>query len=223
MKHSLAIYFVLGLALGLSLRPSSARAQEVFEEEPDATRLDVERLPPEAIELSRDMYERGFFFESHLGVMAFLGGAGRYSTPGFYFEVGLGYEFAPWLAFLVSAEASIHQTDAPSPPDTTVFEVVSFLGSARFNFEINARHLMYLQADVGIDIVTSDVLLAYGLDDSDNVGLVAGGQLGWDFHLKNPHGSIGLSSGARIYPNLKGPTGEMPIGLVGSGYLKYVF
>lgn len=220
MTRTLALRLLLGLSL---LTSSSALAQEVFEEEPDATRLDVERLPPEAIELSREMYETGFFFESHFGVMAFLGGVGRYATPGFYMEVGMGYEFAPWFAFLLSAEASIHQTDAPSPPDTTVFEVVSFLGSFRFNFDINARHLMYLQLDAGVDIVTSDVLLAYGLDDSDEVGFVGGGQLGWDFHLKNPHGSIGLASGARVYTNLRGQTGEMPIGVVGSGYLKYVF
>ena len=60
--------FLLVLALSA---PSVALAQEPepevdddaapTTEEPDPTRLDVERLPPEAIPISRDLYAHGFF------------------------------------------------------------------------------------------------------------------------------------------------------------------
>ena len=212
----------LALALGLGSL-GHAHAQAGAREEPDPTRLDVERLPPEAIQVTRDLYERGFFVESHFGALGFIGGVGNYAGPGFYVALQLGYEFAPWISFLVSTEASIHQTSAPAPPDTTVFEVVSFLGSVRFNWEVDARSALHLTADVGVELTTSDVLLTYGLSQSDEVGFVAGGRLGYDWHFRNPNGSIGLVAGSRVYPKLEGPRGDIAVGILGSAYLRYVF
>src|SRR5690606_29549758 len=58
------------LALFATLSSSAPRAlaqseeeQIVTSEEPDATRLDVERLPPEAIQITRELYAHGFFLE----------------------------------------------------------------------------------------------------------------------------------------------------------------
>ncbi|HEX6240722.1 MAG TPA: hypothetical protein VFZ61_07510, partial [Polyangiales bacterium] len=53
--------------------PSDAdtKAGEVFVESPDPTRLDVARLPPEAIQITRDLYAHGFFVEAQLGAQGF--------------------------------------------------------------------------------------------------------------------------------------------------------
>ena len=65
-------------------------AGEVRTEEVDSTRLDVSRLPPEAIEVTRDLYARGFFVEAMLGATGFLGDLGDVSKPGPRLELHCG-------------------------------------------------------------------------------------------------------------------------------------
>lgn len=201
---------------------TSAGAQERFVEEPDATRLDVERLPPEAIAVTRDLYHHGLFLETHLGARGFIGGVGNLSDPGLFMSAGLGYELTSWLWFMVKAEASIHKTNAPRPPDTSGFEVVGFLGELRFQINMTARSALWIGAEFGTSFVTSEVLRTYGLRDAADFGLVYGGQLGFDWHMRNAHHSVGFLGGARLFPNLE-LNGEQAIGVHGTLYLRYVF
>ncbi len=204
---------------------STAHAQTAapVEEEVDTTRLDVERLPPEAIELTRDLYAHGVFIEAFMGVRGFIGGAGRLSRPGPFLHIGAGYEVARWLWVSVAAEGSLHKTEAPRPPGPAVFEVLSFLAEVRLQANIGARAALWLGGEFGITFVTSDVLTTYGLQEASEIGIVYGGQVGLDWHLRNRHHSIGLSGGARVHPGLEGLDGEIAIGVHGTLYLRYVF
>lgn len=218
----------LGIALVLSslaLVTGPARADEQARtlEEPDATRLDVERLPVEALEVTRDLYAHGFFLEAHVGTRGFLGGLGKISRPGLMASFGFGYEIARWLWLKAAVEASFHPTDAPPPPSATVFELVGGVVELRFQWDLSARVALWLGVEGGVVISLSDVLVTYGFEDSDSFGFMYGGQLGVDWHMRNRHHSLGLAAGARLYPSLEGPGGELPLGAHGTAYLRYVF
>jgi hypothetical protein len=192
-------------------------------EQPDPTRLDAERLPPEAIDVTRDLYSHGFYIEAHLGGRGFIGGIGRLSEAGLYASFGLGYEVFRWLWLGASVEGSIHQTDAPAPPSSTVFELVGFVGELRFQLNVSPRVALWLGGEAGVTVSTSDVLATYGLGDSDDYGLMYGGNLGLDFHMRNRHHSLGITGGSRLYPSLEGPNGEAAVGVHATTYLRYMF
>ena len=70
-------FFVRGalpVTLAWSLCAPGAMAQESRTEQPDVTRLDVERLPPEALEITRNMFARGLYVRGLLGGRGFFGG-----------------------------------------------------------------------------------------------------------------------------------------------------
>ena len=214
--------YALGAALAL-LTSSPALAQDGFVEEPDATRLDVERLPPEAIALSRDLYAHGLFLEAHLGARAFIGGVGDYAKAGPVVQIAFGYEVTSWLWLSAAVELSMHGTDAPPPPSPTVFDVLDFMAQVRFQLAASSRVALWLGGEVGLGLSTTDVLDTYGIDQADEAGLIYGGSLGFDWHFRNRHHSIGLQGGARVHPNLQGATGELAIAVHGALYLRYVF
>ena len=222
MRRRVLSAVFLSFALGL-LAAAPARAQEPMVEEPDPTRLDVERLPPEAIEVTRDLYSHGIFIEAFVGARGFIGGVGDLSRPGPYLHLGVGWEALSWLWIAVSAEGSMHRTDAPSPPSPTIFELVSFMAELRLQANVSARAALWLGGEVGIGFATSDVLRTYGLQDADQVSLIYGGQLGFDWHMRNRHHSWGISGGARVHPGLEGIDGSVAIGVHGTMYLRYVF
>jgi hypothetical protein len=201
-----------------------ARAQpEQVTEEPDPTRLDVERLPIEAIEISRDLYDHGFFIEGHLGARGFLNGVGDISKAGFMASIVLGVEIQPWLWACGFFELSIHETDAPTPPSPSAFEVLSFGGEVRFQINATARFAIWAGGTFGLTLVPSDILSTYGVRQADDIGLMFGGTLGLDWHMKSPHHSLGVTGGARVYPSLEGPAGDIAIGPHGTVYVRYVF
>ncbi|MEM9073720.1 MAG: hypothetical protein AAGE52_34840 [Myxococcota bacterium] len=212
---------VFALLVGFTTLASAQDGPVV--EEPDPTRLDVERLPPEAIEITRDLYSHGFFLEAYIGTRTFVGGVGDLSNTGPFAHIGFGYELTRWLWIGGAVEGSMHRTDAPSPPSPTVFEVLNFLAEVRFQLNMTARAALWLGGEFGIGFATGEVLRAYGLQDADNVGLVYGGQLGLDWHMRNRHHSIGIVGGARVFPNLEGIDGSVAIGVHASLYLRYVF
>ncbi|MEM7606789.1 MAG: hypothetical protein AAF411_15645 [Myxococcota bacterium] len=214
---------IRGLACVLVLSVAAAPAFAQEQEEPDATRLDVERLPPEAISITRELYSHGVYVEGAVGVRSYIGGVGRLARPGPFFQLNIGYELFSWLWVGGIVEGSLHRTDAPSPPSATVFEVLNFLAQLRLQINASARVALWLSGEVGLGLTLSDVLRTYGLQDADQAGLVYGGQLGFDWHLRNRHHSIGLAGGARLHPNLDGVGGEVAIGAHGTLYLRYVF
>ena len=223
--------FVLALAL---MAPASALAQTTAAhvdgvertestEEPDRTRLDVERLPPEAIHVTRDLYAHGMTIEAMAGARGFFGGIGRISDPGVLLGVHASYEIFDWLWVGAVFDASIHQTDAPPPPGRAVFELVGAMGEVKLQWSPTAELGLWLAGQVGFIVATTPAPEIYGIQGSGTVGVAYGGEVGVDAHFHSRHTSIGLLVGTRLAPNLNGPTGEMAIGLYGGPYLRYVF
>jgi hypothetical protein len=222
MRYTSSLLLLVSwLALSAPVRP--AHAQQAATEAPDPTRLDVERLPPEAIRITRDMFARGLFLQGYLGGRGFVSGLSRLAEPGPFARVGLGYEFFDWLALGVAVELSLHDTDAPAPPAAGSFELLDALAELRLQLPLSARAALWLSGEAGIDWVPGNLLSAYGLEDADKLGLIYGGNLGFDWHLLSRHHSIGLLTGARLYPNLAGLRDEQTIGVQAAAYLKYVF
>ncbi|HJL16020.1 MAG TPA: hypothetical protein RMH99_10200 [Sandaracinaceae bacterium LLY-WYZ-13_1] len=227
----------LGALLAAStivLAAGSAAAQEAAEgadddaapvtEEPDPTRLDVERLPPEAIQVTRDLYAHGFFVEAQLGAIGFLNGIGDIIDVGPWATISVGYEILDWLHVLVSGEGSMHNTSAPPPPAQTAFELLGGSASLRLQANFTEAFAMWLSGQFAVLVATTDILDIYGFSDASTIGIAYGGELGVDWHFRARHHSIGLLGGVRHYPSLEGISGGSPaLGIHGSAYLRYVF
>ena len=216
-----AVYELMTILM-LAATPALAQDAEPPAEEVDATRLDVERLPPEAIELSRGLYEHGFFVEGWVGGRGFVGGVGRLSHPGVLASAGFGYEVMRWLWVGARVEGSLHETNAPSPPSPTAFEIVGAAIEVRLQLDLGARFAIWAGGEGALVATTGRVLGVYGVDQSDEVALAYGGTLGFDWHLVNVHYSLGVAGGARLYPSLAGSDGEQAIGVHAALYLRYV-
>jgi hypothetical protein len=216
---------LLGLAPRVLAQPAAEgiSPEGPGEEEPDPTRLDVERLPPEAIEVTRDLYSHGFFLDAGIGGRGFIHGAGDVARGGPYMQVGFGYEILRWLWVRLGLEGSMHETDAPAPPARAVFEVLGTFAALRFQIDCSPRAALFLGGEFGLVFVTDDVLRSYGVQGADEVGITYGGELGFDWHFRNRHQSMGLLAGTRAYPSLRGFDGSIPIGVHGTAYLRYVF
>jgi hypothetical protein len=211
------------LSLLISLPLMAAGIARAEPESPDVTRLDVERLPTEAIEPTRDMYSVGFHVRAELGGQGYAGGAGRISRPGVAAHIAIGYDLAAWFALAAEFGLGMHATNAPPPPAAGTFQTYTALLQARFLLPVSTRAALWLSADGGGGMASGDILQAYGFKHAGRVGLVYGGALGFDWHFLNPHQSIGLRTGAHLYPNFDGPDGEKAVAIEAAAYLKYVF
>ena len=221
----------IALFLLTVLRPVDARAQDAdpereaspgvaFEEEPDPTRLDVERLPPEAVELDRDLYARGLFVEAQLGAEGFITGLGEVSAPGPRLGILVGFEFASWVAIAARLEGSLHETTNRAPPSTSVYENFVTLVELRLTAPLTPRAALWLDGQFGGVRSTGDVLRTLGFQDADGWGMVYGGELGFDWHVRGLHHSVGLNAGARLYPSLSQE--DPSLAVHGGLYLRYV-
>lgn len=209
--------------LAQDTQPSDGVQRTETAEEPDATRLDVERLPPEAIHVTRDLYAHGLTAEVVLGARGFLGGIGRIMDPGVMLSGRVSYEIFDWLWVGGLFEMSTHETNAPAPPATSVFELIGGMGEVKLQVNPTAELAMWLSGQVGVLVATTPAAAIYGIQNAATTGIAYGGEIGVDGHFHSRHTSIGLLVGARLAPNLNGPDGETAIGIYGGPYLRYVF
>ncbi len=223
----------LGIALSIWLgfnAPSSAQepaetdveAGKIVTEEVDSTRLDVARLPPEAVEITRDLYARGFFAEAQLGALGFLGDLGDVSKPGPRLAVSFGYEFTTWLSVLLQLDASFHDTKQRPPPSRTTYEMLGAAAGLRLSVPLTARAALWADGVAGVVWTGGDVLRGLGFHKAAGFATLAyGGELGFDWHVYARHHSIGVLAGGRLFPDLV--RDGYSIGLYGCAYLRYVF
>jgi len=200
-----------------------ARAHGPTPEPLDQTRLDVERLPAEAIAPDRALYHKGLHVRAELGGQGFVGGVGRLSTPGPVAHLALGYDVSDWFLLALDFGLGMHPSSAPPPPAASSFQTYTGLLQARFGVPIGARALIWLSADGGIGKASGDFLQTWGFERAGRLGLVYGGALGFDWHFLNPHHSIGLKAAGHVYPNLVASNGETSTAVEAAAYLKYVF
>lgn len=189
----------------------------------DTTRLDVERLPPEALLLTRDMYHVGWHVRAELGAQGFAYGVGRYASWGPVAHVALGYELNEWFLIAADFGLGMHGTNAPPPPAATTFQTYTALGQARFTLPLGLRAAVWLSADLGVGVMQGDILQVYGFRRANTLGLVYGGALGFDWHFLNPHHSLGVKAAGHLYPQLVAANDELSLALEAAAYLKYVF
>jgi hypothetical protein len=219
----LACGVVLCASLVLGASPRAALAQEAYVEPKDETRLDVERLPPEAIEVSRDLYETGFYLQAITGGRGFAGGLGRYAEPGLWANILVGYELTQWLMLAGGVELSMHSLDAPAPPASITFERIEAVLAPRVQLAFSARAALWLGPEISAGFSPGDMLRVYGYDSAHDLALGYGGTLGFDWHLASKHHSLGVLAGARALPSITSPSGEPTISIHSAAYLKYVF
>lgn len=196
-------------------------AGKVEREDVDSTRLDVSRLPAEALVISRDLYAHGLFVEAQLGALGFVGDLGKVSKPGPRLSVSLGYELTMWLSVLLQLDASFHNTMNRPPPSQTTYEMLGSSAGVRFTAPFNARAALWLSGLAGIVYTGGDVLHALGFRDTVKPSVAYGGELGFDWHVLARHHSLGALAGARSYSKLA--RDGYSLGLYGSLYLRYVF
>jgi len=207
-----------------SLLAAPTRAQDADSEAPDPTRLDVERLPPEAIAITRDMFARGLFLQASLGSRGFFGPLGSVANPGLLTRVSLGYELTDWLLFGAGFELSMHALHAPRPPSEGNFQLLDAVGELRLQWPISARCALWLAGEAGIGWTSGNLLVVHGFSDANSVAPVYGGSLGFDWHLLSRHHSLGLLAGARLYPGLdRSVPAAQTAAMHSTAYLKYVF
>jgi hypothetical protein len=217
-----AFSVALACALALALA-RGAHAQEAYVEPKDETRLDVERLPPEAIEVTRDLYATGLYLQAIAGGRGFAGGLGRYAEPGFWANVLVGYELLPWLMLGAGTELSMHSLDVPAPPSAVTFERIDFVLAPRVQLAFSARSALWLGPEVAAGFSPGDTLRVFGYESAHDLSFGYGGSLGFDWHLASRHHSLGLLAGARVLPSITSASGEPTIGIHSAAYLKYVF
>jgi hypothetical protein len=126
----------LGALFALCLLAPSVRAEP---EQPDATRLDVERLPPEAISVTRDMFKLGLHVVAELGGEGLVRGAGRLSHPGPLARVGLGYDLTRYFSLGSLVGLGFHSTHAPPPPNPTTFQLYTVLVQAKLQLALSTQ------------------------------------------------------------------------------------
>jgi hypothetical protein len=225
------LWAALGLWLLAWTWGSGARAQapadhelapgEELVEAPDPTRLDVARLPPEAIPLSRDLYAQGWFLEAQAGVLTFAGDAQLVSTAGPRFAIAGGYELFRWLSAVLLVDGSLHRTDNHGVPHPSAYTLIGGAAGVRFTLPFGARSALWAGGLVGVNWSSGDLLRALGFKDAFKLGINYGGELGFDWHMRSRHHSLGILGGARMYPSLA--RNDFTLGGYGSLYLRYVF
>ena len=122
-----------------------------------------------------------------------------------------------------AVELSLHALDAPAPPATGTFQLIDAVAALRLQLPLSARAALFLAGEGGVGFVSGNLLVPYGIENADSIGLIYGGSLGFDWHLMSRHHSMGILAGARLYPSLDGPDDEKAIGIHSAVYLKYVF
>ena len=222
-RHRLFLALVCLLLTAAGVRARDLEPEPEPEPEIDTTRLDVERLPPEALPLRRDMYHVGWHVRAELGGQGFAGGIGRIASAGPVAHLALGYELSQWFLLAVDFGLGMHQSDAPPPPAASTFQTYTALAQARFSLPIGLRSALWLSADGGAGLASGDYLQSWGFKRAGKLGAVYGGALGFDWHFLNPHHSLGLKAAGHLYPNLVARNDERSVALEGSAYLKYVF
>ncbi len=200
---------------------NAALAQKV--EEPDPTRLDAERVPPEAVQIKRSMFATGLGLEAQVGAMGFASGLSRLLNPGLYANIGIVDEIFPWLALKFGTELSMHSTDAPPPPDQASLEFLGAFGELRLQAPIFTRFSIWAGGQLGAYKVLGDVLQAYGVGGARNIGAFFGAQLGLDWHMLNRHQSVGITAGARMYPAFDVPTASATTAANATFYIRHIF
>lgn len=233
MRVSRRVLVACGVVLGTACGARTAHADEA----PVAAQVDLEKdtkaaptedtsgPPPEAP--PPPPYKPSFVLDSSIGARAFLGEFGKVAPPGVWLHTQLGYELFKWLMVFGEGDLSFSDTSGEQePPQTRAFPVFGGGGGLRFSVRFTGRVGIYLQGSAGVmkADIRVNALKTIGFGDAENLGLYAGGRLGFEWFQLDRHLALGLNSGLRLaqgFARTRG--GDTPLALDGGVSLRYAF
>jgi hypothetical protein len=168
----------------------------------------------------------GFVLESSLGVLGHLGHMKNISPAAPRFGLRFGYEPLAWLMLFIEADLFVASTSyARPPPPARTYAFWNVGAGLRFTLRPSDRFGLYLQGSMGGGRATEDVLEVYGYQDSAELNIYAGSELGLEWYQINPHLALALHGGVRHYgANLKRERDtEPPLAWLGGAALRYKF
>ena len=148
-------------------------------------------------------FAKGPFASGEVGALAYLGRAGKYTSPGVAFGVRLGYDLFRWLSLQGVVTASISNATTPPPTNGQDFELFLYAAVGRLQLQIR-RFGLFAEGGAGVAQITSNVLDAPGVTNGRSLSftVVAGG--GLDFHTLNRHFSLGVSADYLLFTQFTG-------------------
>jgi hypothetical protein len=166
----------------------------------------------------------GFVLSSSVGALGHIGPLKHVSPMAPWFQVSFGFEPVSFLMLFVSSDVAISNTSyAYPPPAPRTYALAAFGGGVRLTVKPGDFGI-YAQGDVGGSLVSEDVLLIYGYEDSDQLGAYFGGDLGFEWYQVNPHYALAVHGGVRDYPRLgHSVENQPPLAWLGGVTLRYTF
>ena len=177
----------LGLALLLALEMTvvaatagEARAQVI-----------AEPAPPPFPDPKK--FAKGPFASGEVGAFAYVGRAGKYTSPGVAFGVRLGYDLFRWLD--VQAHVLGASSDASTPPPQVgqSFQTYLYAGEIRLKLQLH-RFQLFAEGGAALAQVSTNVLEQVGVTHGSNFTFAVVGGGGLDYHTLNRHFSVGLGA-----------------------------
>lgn len=180
--------------------------------------------PPEAPPPAPRDY--GFVVESSVGALGHLGALKTVSPTSPWFHLQLGWEPVRWAMLIAETDIAFGNTSyANPPPEPRGYVLYGFGGGVRFTLEPTDWLGIFVEGDIGVTQVSSDILATYGFADADDLNPYFGGLLGFEWYQISPHYALVAKGGVRSYAAALGRQFENSAALAWMGALglQYTF
>jgi len=175
--------------------------------------LEVPPLPPR---------RRGLSLEASLGVMGFASKLRTVSPMASRFRLQIGYDFLRWLMLFASSELAF--TSTRYAPPSRGYSIVALGGGARGTVAMGERWAVYVQGELGVTEVTTNVLHSYGYFGAETFAPYLGGVAGLEWYALDPHYALALAGGVRSLPGFSRSVGsDAGLAWLGSAAIRYTF
>jgi hypothetical protein len=169
---------------------------------------------------------KGFVVESSIGALGQVGPMKHYSPVAPWFHVQFGYE--PLRALMVFAEGDLvlgNTSYARPPPEPRTYALWGFGAGLRGTVKPTDRVGLYLQASVGGDEVSGDVLGTYGFSNATSFNLYLAAELGIEWYQVSRHLALAVHGGLRDYTSTfeQDLNSQAPLAWVSGVALRYTF
>ncbi|MFZ5895352.1 MAG: hypothetical protein ACOY0T_30130 [Myxococcota bacterium] len=235
MRTALAVLLALPLLSGTSAawaaetnaeRTISAEEVEAWLAKPSGA-PNVDTLTPGPEEAPPPPPRRhGLNVETGVGLLTHVGALAHVSPTSPWFHLQVGYEPFRWLMVFAEGDLVFSNTSyAAQPPPPRTYRLYGFGPGLRFSLPFSERFGGYLEGSAGMARVSDDLLAIYGYEQATTWNLYFGGRLGIEWFAPNPHLSVALSGGARMYQQglRRERSNEPPLAILGNLGIRYTF
>lgn len=168
----------------------------------------------------------GLNVETGVGLLTHVGALAHVSPTSPWFHLQVGYEPFRWLMVFAEGDLVFSNTSyAAQPPPPRTYRLYGFGPGLRFSLPFSERFGGYLEGSAGMARVSDDLLAIYGYEQATTWNLYFGGRLGIEWFAPNPHLSVALSGGARMYQQglRRERSNEPPLAILGNLGIRYTF